>query len=464
MAADTLITKEKKPSVVKTTLKNAEHLFFSSTKRLIISVIIIALIAFAGWKVFGQGSSKPQYQTASVTQGTIIQSVTESGNVTTNSQGGIGSPTTGIIEELYVKNGDTVTQGQNLFKVKSTATAQEIASAYASYLSAQNNVNSAQAKLNSLQATLFQTNQAFINDKGIPNPSDQDKTDPKYIEENDAWMQAQADYVNQQGVISQAQASFTAASLSYQATQDSIVTAPISGTIANTSVQPGDEVTASSGNLSSELSSSSNTSSGSTVLSIGNFSQPYIKVQASEVDIPNIKAGEKATITLNAYTGKTFVGKVTQVDTVGTVSSGVVTYNVYVSLIAAPSSIEPGMSATVTIQTARKDNVLTVPSAAIQTTGGTPTVRVLQNGQIESVAVTTGISSDTDTEIDSGLTEGQTVVTGITQATTTTSGSSPFGSTNRGFGGGFGGGAGGGAVFRTSGGGAGGGARTTRGG
>ena len=461
MATDIRIVKEKKPSALKTLWEKIEHLFFSSTKRLIIFVIVVALLAFGGWKVFGQGSNRPQFQTATVTKGTIIQSVTESGNVTTNSLGGIGSPTTGIITETYVKNGDNVTEGQNLFKVKSTATAQEVASAYASYLSAQNNLNNAQAKLNSLQATLFQTNQAFINDKGIPNPSDQDKADPKYIEENDAWLQAQADYVNQQGIINQAQAALSAASLAYQATQDSIVTAPISGTIANISVQPGDAVTASSGNLSTELTNASNPSSGSTVLSIGNFSQPYIKVQASEVDIPHIKEDEKATITLNAYTGKTFVGKVTQVDTVGTVSSGVVTYNVYVSLIAAPPSIEPGMSATVTIQTARKDNVLSVPSGAVQTVGGSSTVRVLQNGQITNVPVTTGISSDTDTEIISGLTEGQTVVTGVVQTTTTTSGSSPFGGTNRGFGGGFGGG--GTVLFRTGGAGAGG-TRTGRGG
>lgn len=433
-------------------ISKGKHLFFSSRKRTIATFLGSLLIIFFGWRVFGHAKAQTQYQTAQVTQGSIISSVTESGNVATNTQGGVGSPTTGIIEDVYIKNGDTVTAGQNLFKVKSTATAQEIASAYAALLSAQNNLNSAKAKINSLQQALFVANQNFVNDKGTTNP---DTSDPKYIEENAAWQQAQADYDNQQGVINQAQAALTNAELAYEATQDSIITAPISGTVANISVQSGDEVTASSGNLSSELSNSSNTSSGSTVLSIGDFSQPYIKVQASEVDIPNIKEGEKATITLNAYPNKTFVGEVSQVDTIGTVSSGVVTYNVYVRFIAAPAGIEPGMSATVTIETARKDDVLTVPSSAIQNIGGQTMARVLQNGKMIMVAVTTGIASDTDTEITSGLSQGDTVVTNIIQPTTSTSGStsSPFGSTNRGFGGGgFGGGGfggGGRTVIRT---------------
>lgn len=172
------------------------------------------------------------------------------------------------------------------------------------------------------------------------------------------------------------------------------------------------------------------------MLSIGNFSAPYIKVQASEVDIPNIHQGEHAMITLSAYPSKTFVGTVNNVDTVGVVTSGVVSYNVYITFVAPPAGILPGMSATVTIETTRKDNVLSVPTSAIQTIGGQPEVRVMQNGKITFVPITTGIASTTDTEITSGLSEGQTIITNILQ-TTESSTTSPF---NRGFGPGFGGG------------------------
>jgi len=421
-------------------------------------LLILVIIVVIGWltipKILGTNKSAVQYQTAQVTKGTIISSVTESGNISSIGQAAVGSPTSGVMTEIYVKDGDQVTQGQNLFKVKSIATAQEIASAYASYLGAQNNLQSAQAQLNALQSALFVANQKFVNDRGVANPTDQQKADPVYIEENAQWLQAEANYKNQTTAIAQAQAALNNAALSYQATQDSTVTAPISGTVANITVQPGDQVTASSGNLSSELTSSSSTSN-SPILYIGNFTAPYVKVQASEVDVPKIKAGQKATITLDAFPTQTFVGKVSQVDTVGTNSSGVITYNVFISLIAPPTTIKPEMSATVTIETARKDDVLSVPSSAIQTINGQTEVRILQNGKITFVPVTTGITSDTDTEITSGLQEGQSIVTGVMMpaAASGSTSSSPFSGTSlRGFGGA---GGGGGTFFRAGGGGGG---------
>jgi len=92
-----------------------------------------------------------------------------------------------------------------------------------------------------------------------------------------------------------------------------------------------------------------------------------------------------------------------------------------------------------------KDNVLLVPSAAVVTTNGETTVRVLKNGVMSSVPVTVGDSNDTQTEITSGLNEGDTVVTAVIggATTTATTGTSPFSALggNRGFGGGGGGGA-----------------------
>jgi macrolide-specific efflux system membrane fusion protein len=99
------------------------------------------------------------------------------------------------------------------------------------------------------------------------------------------------------------------------------------------------------------------------------------------------------------------------------------------------------MTASVIIQIDKRNDVLMVPTAAVQTANGNSTVRVLKNGTVTQVPVEVGISSDTDTEITSGLSEGQTVVTGTVSTTTTSSQtSSPF-SGFGGRGGGFGGGA-----------------------
>jgi multidrug efflux pump subunit AcrA (membrane-fusion protein) len=103
------------------------------------------------------------------------------------------------------------------------------------------------------------------------------------------------------------------------------------------------------------------------------------------------------------------------------------------------------MSATANIITKVADNVLLVPSSAVQTVGTASTVRVLKNGQISTIPVQIGDVSDSQTVIISGLTEGQTVVTSVVSTTPTTStDSSPFSGGLRlgGFGGGGSGGGG----------------------
>lgn len=453
----------------KNVLVKIKEAAFGSRRRVIISAVILLILGFFVWRAFGQETKQPQYQTSQVERGTIIQTVSESGNVASGSQAGVGSPTKGIVTEIYVRNGDSVNRGDNLFKVKSIASAQEVASAWASYQNAVGSANTAANSKITNQSKLEQDRQAIINastdvtnmqynlDRSQDNPATKQKYTQNDIDAiNSALTSARytfsADeqkYLQSDQSIAAASAAKNSAWLSYEATQDSVVTAPIGGTIANISVQTGDQVSASSGNLSSELNSnnSSSTSTGSTVLSIGNYATPYIKVQASEVDVPKIQAGQKAIITLDAFSGKTYVGKVDQVDTAGTISSSVVTYNVFVSFIAPPENIRPGMSATVSIETSRKDDVLFVPSSAVQNTGGETTVRVPENGKITSVPVETGLTSDSDTEIISGLKEGQTIVTSIIMNTGGTSGSSPFSGGLR-----FGGGIGGGNV-RTGGGG-----------
>src|SRR5207249_1620876 len=101
------------------TFTKVTNFFFKSRTRLIVTVIVLLILLFFGWRTFGQQKRQIQYQTAQVQRGSIISTVNESGNVASTSQGGVGSPTTGIIKAVYVKDGDTVTQGQNLFQVKS---------------------------------------------------------------------------------------------------------------------------------------------------------------------------------------------------------------------------------------------------------------------------------------------------------------------------------------------------------
>jgi membrane fusion protein, macrolide-specific efflux system len=400
-------------------------------KKIVGVVVLLALLGLIGFQFFSNKTEIPQYQTSKVERGTIISTVTASGTVSSANSASIITSATGVVNQVFVKNGDTVTQGQILAKVSlDQAATQKQAAAYASYLSAQNNLNSAKSKMDSLQAALFEANQKFMQDKGVANP---DTADPTYIIERANWLQAESDYNNQQGVIAQTEAALTSASLSYSLTS-STITAPMTGTITNFTLVPGLSIA----NTSSSSSGSDTSSSSTSTQSYGAITKADGKTQASvslsEIDVTKVAVDQKATMTLDAFSGKTFTGKVTAINIAGTVSSGVTTYPATIAFDVADKAIYPNMAVSATIITSIKNDVLMVSSTALQQSNGETTVRVLKNNQVTSVSVETGASSDTNTEIVSGLNEGDTVVTGtITQTTTSSSGSSsPFSSLQRG--------------------------------
>ena len=260
-------------------------------------------------------------------------------------------------------------------------------------------------------------------------------------------MAAEAAYENQSGVIAQTQANLNNANLSYQLTSGTIV-APTAGVVSDLTITEGMQI----GSNNTTAGSSTNTSN-QAIASIKTGNSTAVSVNIAEVDAPQVKVGQKATITFDAIANKTFTGRVMGINTTGSVSSSVTTYPAVIQLDdTSNSDILPNMTATANIISKVEDNVLLVPSSAVQTVGTVSTVNVMKNGQITPVTVQVGDSSDSQTAITSGLSEGDTIVTStISTATTTTSGtSSPFSGGLRigGFGGGGAGAARGGGAAR----------------
>lgn len=419
--------------------------FIQKRKKLAIGLLVVAIIGIVGWNIFGPKDASTQYQTATATKGTLIESVTASGTVSVANKVSVTTAASGVVKQLFVKSGDTVAQGDKIAEITLDNNGQQRqTAAYAAYLASQNTINSDQANINTLQSTLFKTNQAFVNDRGVANPTDQQKADPVYIEENDAWLAAQAAYINQQSVIAKDQASVSNAYAAYQE-DSSIITAPAAGTIADVQVAPGMQI-------GSSTSTSTTTTNLQTVANIKTEGQMSVVVDTAEVDVAKVQVGQKVTLTFDSLPNQTFTGTVLGINTTGTTSSGVTTYPTTIVLDSPEDSIYANMSVTANIVTKVDKDVIMVPSASVQSSNGQDFVRILQNGQVASIPVTTGDANDTQTVITSGISDGQTVVTGVTAPTTssTSTGASPFSGGLRGFGGA------GGAVFRTGGGGGGG--------
>ncbi len=145
--------------------------------------------------------------------------------------------------------------------------------------------------------------------------------------------------------------------------------------------------------------------------------------------------GQKATLTFDAIEGLEITGSVVEIDTVGTVTQGVVTYNVKIGFDTQDDRIKSGMSTSASIITDVRQDVVAVPSAAVKSQGANSYVEILDStastqeitaGITSSTPprqqpVTVGISSDTMTEILSGIDTGTKVVTRtISSATATT--------------------------------------------
>lgn len=402
-------------------------------KKLILAGILIVIAIFIITR-FTNKPSAPVYTQASATKGTLITSVTASGSVVATNNIDVTSSANGQVSKVYVKEGNKVVKGQKLFQIILDAVGQQRETqSYASYLSAKNSLNSANANYYSLQASSFAANSKFINDAVARNLA---TNDPTYIQENDAWLAAEMSFNNAQNSISAANANLVSAQISYQQAS-STVYAPTSGTIANITVVPGMAIT------NSTTSSSGNSSTNSTtVASIQTEGNPVATVNIAEVDVSKVKAGQKVTLTFDSIPDSSFTGIVAGINKLGTVNSGVTNYPATIQFNSGSEKILPNMSVTANIITNIKDNVILVPSTAIITQNGQTVVRELKNNELTFVDVTVGDKGDSETEIVTGINEGDEVITSIVTPTTsnsTSTNTSPFGNTNRGFGGAAGG-------------------------
>lgn len=207
------------------------------------------------------------------------------------------------------------------------------------------------------------------------------------------------------------------------------ITSPINGTVTAVNLVVGQQVSGSS----TGSSSSSTTTTGQ--IEVMDLSKLQIAGQASETDVAKLKLNQSATATAAAIGTNTVVGTVCSVGLVGTQISGVTSFPVTVCLDGTNSGLLVGMSATAAVQTSRADNAVLVPSLAVRTVAGQPTVTVIgADGTTQtSVQVTVGITNGSQTQIVSGLASGATVVESLQSSTST-------GTTRTGTGGGAGGG------------------------
>jgi HlyD family secretion protein len=349
----------------------------------------------------------PEVLAELVTRGSIVQKVSSSGTLEAVTKVLVGTQISGTVDALYADFNSIVKKGQVIARLDPSLVQAEIDQARAALVRAEAeverlNVSLADAHLKGTRA------RELAGRELIP------RSELETAELTEKTIDAQLRSARAQ--VTQARASLSQSEVNLSKT---VIRSPIDGIVISRDVDVGQTVAASM--------------QAPTLYEIAaDLSQLQVRASIDESDVGLIKTGQPVTFTVDAYPNEQFTGRVLQVRLNPVVEQNVVTY---AAIISAPNSglkLRPGMTASVTVETMRRDNVLRVPSAALRFKPGAEllasqgaqkdagaanqprsvdvnTLWLLDSG-LHPVAVRTGLSDGTVTEVTGdGLEEGNRV-------------------------------------------------------
>lgn len=437
--------------------------------RWIILVVVLAAIgggAYLYVRGRNQGNQQANYQTATVTRGSISEDVSASGDVRSRQSAEIDWQTSGQVSRVEVQVGQKVGPGQELASLDPTTVSPSVLDAQQTLITAKQNLQTLQqSTLDTTQAeqTLATAEQNLNTAKNalsaVSGPTNADQVTIKQYQADLEIAQAQLKHLQDQygklshikptnvhkaqKVLRLTQAEQNVRQAQYNlnwaeghATNTDIAVAKSNLAVAQSQLADAqrqydlvkngpsaDDLAAAQAAVDAAQSTLNEVSltapfsgtvtevdvlpndlvsAGTAGFRIDDLSSLYIDVVASEVDINNIQIGQPVQLTFDAVPSKTYNGKVTAIGEVGTSSQGVVNFPVTLQITNADAQVKPGMTAAVSIVVAQHNNVLLVPNQAVRAFGNQHTVTVLYQGQLIPVQVTVGITNNTTTEITGG--------------------------------------------------------------
>jgi HlyD family secretion protein len=368
------------------------------------TVIILTVGLFSCKK---NTKTEEKWITSTVSKGNISNIVTCTGTLEPITKVEVGTQVSGRIETIYVDYNSVVKKGDLLAEIDQTVLSANLSSAESSLASAKSQLE-LQKKNYERYKTLYE--------KQLVSTSDFESAQYNYEKAKNDYNESLNNY------------RIAHTNLSYAK-----IYSPIDGVVLSREVEVGQTVAASF--------------STPTLFIIANdLTKMRVIADVDEADIGNVIKGQRASFTVDTYPDEEFQGEVTEVRQSATTTNNVVTYEVVINAPNPDLKLKPGLTATVSIFTIEKNNVLTIPTEALSFTPDKTSksnvqndnkqhkVWVLEGNKLIPKEIEIGSQSGTLTEVISGLSEGEKVVVGSgsaidsqsTDTTVTSENSSPF--------------------------------------
>jgi HlyD family secretion protein len=361
----------------------------------LIGVTVAAAAGIAAYTQVARSDSTPAPMTALVTRGSIVETVDATGTIQPVTTVQVGTQVSGTIKSLAADFNTKVRRGQVIAVLEPSLFQTEVEQAKATVTKLQADAERAGVDVRDTQAKLRRAQE--LSDKQLIAASDLDTAVT-------AASQAQAQVKSAEAQIVQARAQLDQAQVNLGHT---IITAPIDGIVVARSVDVGQTVAASM-------------QAPTLFVIAGDLSHMQVLASVDESDIGRVQQGQAVSFTVDAYPGDTFTGTVSQVRLQPTVDQNVVSYTTVIDVPNRNQKLKPGMTASVSIEIARADDVLRVPAAALRfrQERGAKQVWVWTGGSMQPHPVDPGLSNGTMTAVaSSDLSEGAEVVTGTADST-----------------------------------------------
>ncbi len=310
-------------------------------KKYLIAAVALIILAAAGFYIVKSRKPEVTYKSVKVERGTVVSTVAATGNLSAVTTVQVGTQVSGTIQKLYVDYNSRVKKGQTIAEIDPSLFNAAVEQAKGNALSAEANLQKARVVLVDAERT-FQRNKKLLAD-GIVSQSDYDVAETALQSAKSSLKAVAGSLAQSRGALLQAKTN-----LRY-----SIIRSPVDGVVISRAIDVGQTVAASFQTP--------------TLFTIAqDLTKMQIEVSVDEADISRAVLGQSATFNVDAYPEQKFGGKVVQIRSSPVITQNVVTYVVVVNVDNSELKLKPGMTANVSIQVAKKDDVLKIPPAALR--------------------------------------------------------------------------------------------------